>query len=84
MTSEKAGDVELRAKIDNAAPVEILGRVNPLAADLFLDIKASAKDIELPPMSPYSIKYAATDRARQAQPKYHTRTASSQRRTTST
>jgi hypothetical protein len=32
--------------------------VNPLAADLFLDIKASAKDIELPPMSPYSIKYA--------------------------
>jgi hypothetical protein len=58
MTHEKAGDVELRAKIDNAAPVEILGRVNPLAADLFLDIKASAKDIELPPMSPYSIKYA--------------------------
>ncbi len=58
MTPEKAGDVELRAKIDNAAPVEILGRVNALAADLFLDIKASAKDIELPPMSPYSIKYA--------------------------
>jgi uncharacterized protein involved in outer membrane biogenesis len=58
MTPEKAGDVELRAKLDNAAPVEILGRVNPLAADLFLDIKASAKDIELPPMSPYSIKYA--------------------------
>jgi uncharacterized protein involved in outer membrane biogenesis len=58
MRPEKPGDVELRAKIDNAAPVEILGRVNPLAADLFLDIKASAKDIELPPMSPYSIKYA--------------------------
>jgi hypothetical protein len=58
MTPERPGDVELRAKIDNTAPVEILGRVNPLAADLFLDIKASAKDIELPPMSPYSIKYA--------------------------
>jgi hypothetical protein len=58
MTPERPGDVELRAKIDNAAPVEILGRVNPLAADLFLDMKASAKDIELPPMSPYSIKYA--------------------------
>jgi hypothetical protein len=58
MTPEKAGDVELRAKIDNAAPVEILGSVNPLAPDLFLDIKAAAKDIELPPMSPYSIKYA--------------------------
>jgi hypothetical protein len=58
MTPERPGDVELRAKIENTAPVEILGRVNPLAADLFLDIKASAKDIELPPMSPYSIKYA--------------------------
>jgi len=58
MTPEKPGDVELRAKLDNTAPVEILGRVNPLAADLFLDLKASARDIELPPMSPYSIKYA--------------------------
>jgi hypothetical protein len=58
MTPEKAGDVDLRAKIENIAPVEILGRVNPLAADLFLDIKASAKDIELPPLSPYSVKYA--------------------------
>ena len=58
MTPEKAGDVELRGKIDNAAPVEIVGRVNPLATDLFLDMKASARDIELPPMSPYSVKYA--------------------------
>ena len=58
VTPEKAGDVELRGKIDNAAPVEIAGRVNPLAADLFLDVKASAKDIELPPMSPYAVKYA--------------------------
>jgi uncharacterized protein involved in outer membrane biogenesis len=58
MTAEKPGEVDLRAKIDNAAPVEILGRVNPLAPELFLDLKANAKDIELPPMSPYSIKYA--------------------------
>ncbi|MFO1364612.1 MAG: DUF748 domain-containing protein [Burkholderiales bacterium] len=58
ITAAKPGDVELHAKIDDAAPVEIRGRVNPLAADLFLDLKASARDIELPPMSPYSIKYA--------------------------
>jgi hypothetical protein len=58
MTPEKAGDVELRGKIDNAAPVEILGRVNPLAVDLFLDMKGSARDIELPPLSPYAVKYA--------------------------
>jgi uncharacterized protein involved in outer membrane biogenesis len=58
MTPEKPGDVELHAKIDQTAPVEILGRVNPLSRDLFLDIKASAKDIELPPLSPYAVKYA--------------------------
>jgi uncharacterized protein involved in outer membrane biogenesis len=58
MTPEKPGDVEVHAKIDQSAPVEILGRVNPLSRDLFLDIKASAKDIELPPLSPYSVKYA--------------------------
>jgi uncharacterized protein involved in outer membrane biogenesis len=58
MTPEKAGDVDLRGKIDNAAPVEIVGRVNPLAADLFLDMKGSARDIELSPLSPYAVKYA--------------------------
>lgn len=58
MTPEKAGELELRGKVDNTAPVEITGRLNPLAQDLFLDIQASARDIELPPLTPYSIKYA--------------------------
>jgi uncharacterized protein involved in outer membrane biogenesis len=58
ITPERPGQVELRGRVDNAAPVEITGRVNPLAADLFVDLKASARDIELPPLTPYSIKYA--------------------------
>jgi hypothetical protein len=58
ITRETAGDVDLRAKIDNTAPVEIVGKVNPLAKDLFLDIKASAHDIELAPLTPYAAKYA--------------------------
>lgn len=58
ITAQKAGDVDLRGRVDNTAPVEIAGRINPLAADLYLDIKASARDIELPPLSPYAIKYA--------------------------
>jgi uncharacterized protein involved in outer membrane biogenesis len=58
MTTEKAGEVELRGKIDNAAPVEIAGRVNLLSRDLFLDMKASARDIELAPLSAYAVKYA--------------------------
>jgi hypothetical protein len=58
LSPETAGDLELRGKVDNAAPLEISGRVNPLAAELLVDIKASARDIELPPLSPYSAKYA--------------------------
>ena len=57
MSREVSGDVDLRAKIDNTAPVEIVGKVNPLAKDLTLDIKASAHDIELAPLTPYSVKY---------------------------
>ncbi|MGE5791981.1 MAG: DUF748 domain-containing protein, partial [Bacteroidota bacterium] len=58
ITPETPGEVELRGKVDNTAPLEITGRINPLARDLFLDIKANATDIELPPLSPYSVKYA--------------------------
>lgn len=58
MTPTKAGDIEIFAKLDNAAPVEIRGRVNPLAPELFLRLEASAKDIELSPLTPYSVKYA--------------------------
>ncbi len=58
ITPETPGEVELRGKVDNIAPLEIAGKINPLARDLFLDIKAAATDIELPPLSPYSMKYA--------------------------
>src|SRR5690606_9078096 len=30
MNPERAGDVDIRGRIDNAAPVEITGRINPL------------------------------------------------------
>jgi len=58
MTPEKAGTVELRAKVGRTAPVEIRGKINPLGPDLFLDINASASGVELPPLSPYAVKYA--------------------------
>ena len=54
---EAPGDLDIQARIDNAAPVDIKGKINPLSKDLFLDIVADAKDIELSPMSPYSGKY---------------------------
>ncbi|HEV8342253.1 MAG TPA: DUF748 domain-containing protein [Candidatus Binatia bacterium] len=57
LKAETPGDLLLQAKIDNEAPVEINGKINPLAKDLFLDIKANARDIELSPLTPYSGKY---------------------------
>ena len=54
---EAPGDINLLAKLDNAAPVEINGKINPLAKELYLDIVADAKEIELSPLSPYSGKY---------------------------
>ncbi len=51
-------DVSIRGRVDSDAPVEITGKVNPLAPKLFLDIAASAKGLELPRLTPYSVKYA--------------------------
>ncbi|MBL8533252.1 MAG: DUF748 domain-containing protein [Betaproteobacteria bacterium] len=51
-------DVDLRGKLGNSAALEITGQINPLAGDLFADLKVSFRDIELPPFTPYSGKYA--------------------------
>ena len=51
------GDVAIQAKLDNSAPVDIQGKLNPLSKDLYMDIAADAREIQLNPMSPYSIKY---------------------------
>jgi hypothetical protein len=54
---DQPADLELRGSVQGSAPVEIVGRINPLAQNLFLDVKASATDIELSPLTPYSGKY---------------------------
>ena len=54
---EAPGDLALLAKLDNAAPVDIRGKINPLSKDLFMDIVADAKEIEMSTFSPYSGKY---------------------------
>jgi hypothetical protein len=51
-------DVELRGSAEGTATLEILGKINPLATPLALDITGNMHDLELPPLSPYSIKYA--------------------------
>jgi Domain of Unknown Function (DUF748) len=50
-------DVELRGRINNSAPLEITGKINPLKQDLFADIRARFTGMDLSPTSPYSGKY---------------------------
>lgn len=51
-------DLELRGRAEGTASLEILGKLNPLAKPLALDIQGKLRDLELPPLSPYSVKYA--------------------------
>jgi hypothetical protein len=50
--------MNLAGQIDGEAPVEIRGRLNPLAPTLFLDLEAHTKGVDLPRMTPYAVKYA--------------------------
>ncbi|MCW5622323.1 MAG: DUF748 domain-containing protein, partial [Burkholderiales bacterium] len=50
-------DVDLRGRFARTAPVEIKGKINPLIQNLYLDVAANVRDIELGPFTPYSGKY---------------------------
>ncbi len=50
--------LSLRGKVEGQASLEVVGQLNPLAQPLALDIRAQVDDLDLPPLSPYSIKYA--------------------------
>lgn len=50
-------DVELRGKVNQFAPLEIVGKINPLRDDLFVDLRARFSDMDLSTMTPYSRKY---------------------------
>lgn len=51
-------DLELRGKAQQTASLEINGKLNPLAKPLELDITAKMRELDLPPLSPYSIRFA--------------------------
>lgn len=57
-TAPAMADLELRGRAEGTATIEILGKLNPLAKPLALDITGKMRDLELPPLSPYSVKYA--------------------------
>jgi len=51
-------DLELRGRAEGSATLEVIGKVNPLAKPLALDIVGKVRELELPPLSPYSIRHA--------------------------
>ncbi len=57
-SEEMLADVDLRGKLGAGTPLEITGKINPLAKDLFLDLGVDFRDIELSPLTPYSGRYA--------------------------
>ena len=51
-------ELALSGRAEGTAQLNISGKVNPLAKPLALDVTAKVSDLELPPLSPYAIKYA--------------------------
>lgn len=60
LSSEESrqADVDLRGKLENSAPLEIRGKINPLAESLFVDLKVDFREMDLSPLSPYTGRYA--------------------------
>ncbi len=58
MSAQSPGTIEIAARVDRTAPVEIRGTIQPFAKDIALDLTATARDVDLPPLTPYSVKYA--------------------------
>lgn len=50
--------LELKGRAQGTATLDVSGQLNPLAKPLALDIQGHMHDLELPPLSPYSVKYA--------------------------
>lgn len=58
LSASQAGQVDIAGRVEGTAPVNIRGSVNPFAEELQLDVTGKATDVDLPPLTPYSIKYA--------------------------
>lgn len=51
-------DLSLKGRAEGTASLDVSGQINPLAQPLALDVRGVVRDLELPPLSPYSTKYA--------------------------
>ncbi|MGI4777520.1 MAG: DUF748 domain-containing protein [Janthinobacterium lividum] len=54
----ESADLELHGKAQQTAALDIVGKINPLARPLELDITARMRDLDLAPLTPYAVRYA--------------------------
>ncbi|HYP16806.1 MAG TPA: DUF748 domain-containing protein [Opitutus sp.] len=52
------GSIDLRAVVNGGAPITAIGRLNPLAAQPFADVRVDGRLVDLMPAAPYVAKYA--------------------------
>jgi hypothetical protein len=57
-------DVDLKGVVDGAGPVAITGKLDPLGANTFVDLKVDFKNVDLLPLSPYAGRFAGYELAR--------------------
>ncbi len=57
-------DVDLKGVVDGAGPVAVTGKLDPLGANTFVDLKIDFKNVDLLPMSPYAGRFAGYELAR--------------------
>jgi uncharacterized protein involved in outer membrane biogenesis len=55
--ADQRAEVLVQGALENQSPLEISGRINPLAQETYTDLKLTFRNIELSPFSPYSGKY---------------------------
>ena len=53
----KPGEVAIKGSVNRAAPLELKGKVDPFGKDIFIDLTAKVKGIDLPGFTPYSSRY---------------------------
>lgn len=59
----EVGDTEFQARVNRAADVRVLGRLNPLAAAPMADVRLDVVSVDLVPASPYMGKFAGYELA---------------------
>jgi hypothetical protein len=55
---DSTATVDLRGSVNRSGVLTIVGKANPLAKDLAVDVQVNLRDFELPPASPYTGHYA--------------------------